>query len=253
MSFLCSLFGHKYETALLSGGEVRCVRCQAEALSVTGEMRKIAKAEVEYAERVTEGVSEEEFTKARRSSFEQTAKECDPIGTSVEAAMQGAVDRAAQERGYYLSELLAQAGGTQPNFEVPDYTPPYFETYIDARLTKAHADYQTKLRAFAAAFNHRISLLRSKNERLGRRCQRLHAKLKFQEELLAKLPVHEVAQVLEADIMAETSGITEAQLGTAREYGAAVGAAAIAIDLGLRLPGVEYPAPLRKDVTDAAE
>ena len=104
MGFMCAAFGHRFETLPLSGNRRWCIRCGTrEAIP-----QDVAEAEVEYASRVSgitpplEGVTEEEFTRARRDSIEDTVRHV----TERESANQ-------------VASMLWRAEGTQPGLQVP--------------------------------------------------------------------------------------------------------------------------------------
>ena len=203
MGVMCVAFGHRFEVQPLSGNRRWCIRCGTrEAIP-----QDVAEAEVEYASRVSgitpplEGVTEEEFTRARRDSIEDTVRHV----TERESANQ-------------VASMLWRAEGTQPGLQVPDYTPPYFKEVMDTTFRR--------LRALLADRNATISKLRSKNERLWRRQRRLHEEIK---ELQGMLEVERAPTLDEIEEAANLAGPKHKP----------VGAIAIARSLGLELPGIK--------------
>jgi len=171
MGLLCKVLGHKFEALPLSGGVVRCVRCQTKSLSITEQMKKIAQGEIEYASRVSavtsplEGVSEEEFTKARREAHEE-GKAPPPLGVS-------------------MLGLIGEDGKQPPGMTWPPGSLPR------AGEGDLFAVRIIRVRALLADRNTTISKLRSKNERLWRRQRRLHKEIKELHEMIDAVP-HEV-------------------------------------------------------------
>jgi hypothetical protein len=131
---------------------------------VAERVAKMQEAESEYAARVSgitplaEGVSEEEFTKARRES---QGAQCVKIGATTYGML-----------------------GTPPAVMVQEVKS-HAELLKDFPIEGSDADTRdklmmqiAKLKNLLADQRHRTSCLRSKNERLGRRCQELHAELR---------------------------------------------------------------------------